>query len=113
MLHAATEAVAQGGIPEGSHLHFISDLSFLTDLLNEDRAARRATGYLRKSKPRRPLAYADKWRELDAALDKLNLTVSAGRPLSDESRWPLGGLKLWATEIRRNIGRDPSEWGVR
>jgi hypothetical protein len=93
VLNAAVEALDCGMIAPGSSLHVITDLDRFVRMLNEDRSVRRLNDYRRRS-INRPLPYAEKWRELDALLDRLSLKVSARRPWSAESKGKAVGRAL-------------------
>ncbi len=107
LLQAVLEAVSQGHVPEGARLHVISDQKSLTDLLRKDRAIRRAEGYLKTSGE--PLAYAEKWRELDIAFDDFNLHLSAGRAKSGLGKDIFLKLKGLVAILKNNIDND-DDW---
>ena len=89
LMHAAIDAVKRSGIPSASRVHFLTSNPDVNRLLNQDRSIRRKNRYMQSSRSKKPLSHANKWRELDDALDELNLRVSA-------SGW-------WSKQIRREF----------
>ena len=110
LLEAVLEPVTQRHIPVGAHLHVISDQKFFTDLLKKDRAVRRGEGYIKTSG--KPLAYVEKWRELDMAFDEFNLTVRAGRAKSDLGKDIFLKLKDFVAILKDNIDNH-ADWTSR
>jgi hypothetical protein len=116
ILPAATAAFES--VPEGRTVYVFSDVKFVTDILNADMSARMAAGYVRSDK--KPLAYQEQWKTLDAAVARRTLRVGAGRPpvsaepLSDgwrvarEFDW----VKEAASRAARNIGFSFSDWDL-
>lgn len=111
-LTAALQAIAH--VPDHQHVHFVSDLEFFTDLLNQNSAVRRAREY-RKSKGKGklgdPLACHDQWRALDDLADERGLTVGGGRANTERELEAHQSLKLAASDNAWNSGNGPGEWG--
>src|SRR5438067_7965977 len=77
LLQGACDAVNRSDIPSGSRVHLLTSNPDVNRLLNQDRSIRRKNRYMQSSRSKKPLSHANKWRELDDALDELNLRASA------------------------------------
>jgi hypothetical protein len=106
-VQAAVEAVTQSAIAARSHLHFVSTLEYLTNLLNEDRSVRKEDDYLRKDLT--PLADEEQLRVLDAKFEELDLTVTAGPPRSRIAGDIFQSLKGFTSVLGRNAD-NPDDW---
>jgi hypothetical protein len=95
-------------VPAGSHLHVVSELKEpFTDLLNEDRSARRSRNYQKTNG--KPLANEREWRALDALFDRLNLTICAEAPMTAVGKAMFDYLAKLVRDARANID-NPDEW---
>jgi hypothetical protein len=116
ILPAATAAMEH--VPEGHSVHVFSDVKFFTDKLDIDPSTRISTGYKRKDK--KPLAYHDAWRTIDAVVARRSLIVSAGRPPESHDPFSLSWrvarelerVKANASKTARNIGLSFSDWDL-
>src|SRR6266566_9604761 len=75
LMHAAIDAVKRSDIPSASRVHFLTSNPDVNRLLNQDRSIRRKNRYMQSSRSKKLLSHANKWRELDDALDELYLRV--------------------------------------
>lgn len=114
----AAAAAALGHVPKGKSAHIFSDVSFFTDILDADRGSRVASGYIKTNK--KPLAYAEQWKALDAVVSERSLTVTAGPPpkncIEPSAGWrinnELTAVKEAASQAARNIGLTFSDWDL-
>src|SRR5947207_3018532 len=76
-------------------------------LLNQDRSIRRKNMYMQSSRSKKPLSHANKWRELDDALDELNLRASASGWWSKQSRREFEELRRMTVHAMRSSRDQP------
>ena len=107
LMHAAIDAVKRSDIPSGSRVHFLTSNPDVNRLLNQDRSIRRKNMYTHSSRSKKPLSHANKWRELDDALDELNLRASASGWWSKQSRREFEELRRMTVHAMRSSRDHP------
>ena len=106
-LSATIDALQQSNVPSGSRVHFLTSNPDVNRLLNQHRSIRRKNMYMQSSRSKKLLSHTNKWRELDDALDELNLRVSASGWWSKQSRREFEELRRMTVHAMRSSRDHP------